>query len=118
MTAPVKHTTKDTPTGEEKSIILPGMLLGKYGKYEKIKRIGRGGQGDVYLVKDKSDQSQWVIKTCLLENLSDKQASLALGEAKKLAELKHPNIVQLREWTVFDNELLMVLEFCETGDLH
>lgn len=41
-----------------------------------------------------------------------------MGEAKKLEELRHPNIIAQVDWEVQDNVLRIILEYGDGGDLH
>ena len=70
-----------------------GDLVG--GQYEVTGCIGRGGLGWVYLAQDHNVEKKWVVLKGLL-NTGDHDARVAaLAERRFLAEVNHPDIVNI-----------------------
>lgn len=99
----------------------PGGLPKTIGKYEVIKLLGRGGMGSVYLGKD-PDLGRFVaIKTLLpftaLTSADTRKELLHrfLREAKSIAQLNHPNIVNIYGIGRTENALYLAMEFLD-GD--
>ena len=93
--------------------------MGSYkALYEEKKIIGKGNFGSATLVcrKDKPDQF-FIAKKILFGNLSDKEQQSASNEAKLLKELKHPHIVDYVETFIVDGTFIIIMEYCEEGDL-
>ena len=88
--------------------------------YKQIKLLGQGSFGKAFLVENNTDKSVAVIKTMVLENMSDKEQKEAYLEAKILEKLNHPNIIKFIE--VFRSSkptatLNIVMDYAEGGDL-
>ncbi len=73
----------------------PADLTGKrLGPFQLEAAIGRGGSAVVYEARDERLQRQVAIKVYAFED-DVKAAARALGEARMLASLQHPNIAQV-----------------------
>lgn len=102
--------------------------------YKQLKLLGQGSFGKAFLVENTTDkvsfkkyiitkiilQSLAVIKTMILQNMSDKEQKEAFLEAKILEKLNHPNIIKFIE--VFRSSkptstLNIVMDFAKGGDL-
>ncbi|EAS03928.2 plant dual-specificity MAP kinase kinase family domain protein (macronuclear) [Tetrahymena thermophila SB210] len=86
-------------------------------KYKEIELIGRGTQGSAMLVECRSDKKRYVSKKVILTNLSEKDQNNAIQELKLLREMKHPNIVKFIESYKEKNKVIIIMEYCEYGDL-
>lgn len=78
--------------------------------------------GVAQLVTSLEDSSQYVAKKINLGNLNEKERRAALSEvsctqAEVLSNLRHPNVVGYRESFIDEGELIIVMEYCEGGDL-
>ncbi len=95
-------------------------LIGKeIGKYRITERIGRGGMADVYLgIHTHLDRkvAVKVLHSHLLEG-GDFVARFK-REAKAVANLRHPNIVQVYDFDVQDEMIFMVMEYIDGVSLH
>ena len=90
----------------------PLSQLESLGRYTLIRELGRGGMSVVYLAKDKELGREVAIKCVDTSDPSAaKLAERLRSEAKLLAQLNHPNIVQLYDVVEQDNILGLVIEF-------
>lgn len=94
------------------------MLL---GGYTLLRRLGEGGMAEVFLARQKSKQGierLCVIKR-ILRTISQDPSFVKsfVVEAKLLAQLNHPNIVQLLELGEDNGEHFMALEYVDGCDL-
>ncbi len=79
--------------------------------FEKV--LGRGGMGVVYLAQDMRLQRLVAIK-CLDVNVTDEALTERLRrEAKVLAQLNHPNIVQVYDFIDDGQTLALVMEYVQ-----
>jgi len=65
--------------------------------FEKIEQIGEGTYGKVYLARNKETQEQVALKKIRMDNEKEGFPITAIREIKILKELRHENIVQLKE---------------------
>ncbi len=90
------------------------MLGEQIGKYKIISCIGRGGMADVY--KALHPELDRVVALKVLNRAlvhSPEMLERFRREARAIAALRHPNIVQVFDLDVIDNIYFMVMEFVE-----
>jgi len=94
-------------------------LSGKFlGKYEVLERIGRGGMADVY--KGRHERLDRIVAIKVLHSyLAEGDDFLARfeREARAVASLRHPNIVQVYDFDLQDDDMYMVMEYIGGGSL-
>jgi NIMA (never in mitosis gene a)-related kinase len=85
-------------------------------EYQKVRLIGRGRFSEVFLARHRGTGEMVAVKKVIV---SDPDASKHLfDEARLLRKLpRHPNIVHCRSIACYRNDLFMVLEVAERGDL-
>jgi serine/threonine protein kinase/Flp pilus assembly protein TadD len=95
---------------EEVTPLLPGTRL---GSYEIIKELGHGGMGDVFQAR--SDIGLNVAIKVLPDYYAQdpERVSRFESEARKMAQLKHPNIAGIHGREVEDGWRFLVLEYVE-----
>ncbi len=71
----------------------------RIGRYDVLREIGAGGMGVVWLARDPTLDREAALK--VLHHVSPEATTRLLREARSLARLSHPNVVQ-----VFDTDLL------------
>ena len=93
-----------------------GRVLG--GRYRLVTPLGTGASAHVYLADDVSLKRQVAIKV-LHPALAGDQAFLKRfrAEARAVAALNHPNILQVYDWGEQDGEPYLVLEYLAGGSL-
>jgi serine/threonine protein kinase len=91
---------------------LPLNQLQSLGRYKLVRELGRGGMSVVYLAQDPELGREVAIKCVDTQDKSTaKLADRLRFEAKLLAQLNHPNIVQLYDVVEQENILGLVIEF-------
>lgn len=97
-------------------------LIGQiYGSYRLIRLIGSGGFANVYLGEHKLLSTKAAIKILGVDRLEEHETERFLQEAKIIAELRHPNIIRLLEFSIQDGRPFLVMEYVPGGtlaDLH
>src|SRR5574341_358470 len=92
---------------------LEGKML---GRYQLSERIGRGGMADVYRGYQPNLERAVAVKVLHPHLLEDPSfAERFRREAKSVAALHHPNIIQVIDFDTQGDYLFMVMEFVEGG---
>merc|ERR1712196_1577 len=84
----------------------------KVSDFEKIKLIGRGAYGEVFKVRRKEDDLMYVIKRISLGELDEKEQMDAIKEVRLMADIEHPHVVKYYDSMVKDDQLHIVMEYC------
>lgn len=85
--------------------------------YEEVKIIGRGQYGKAHLVRSTKDQNFYIAKAIELICLATKERETALQEVTLLSRLNHPNIVKYYHNFMVSDTLVIIMQYCEGGDL-
>jgi len=96
-----------------------GSLNGKLlGKYQVLERIGLGGMAEVYRGRHERLDRDVAIKV-LHPALNNDPEFLARfeREARLVATLRHPNIVQMYDFDIQGDQVFMVMEYIAGGTL-
>lgn len=89
--------------------------------YKLRQRLGKGAQGSVFLVENKIDKKEYVLKK--IECDDESEANKAFKEAMALQDLQHPYICGYKEFFVtWDKQesamcVCIVMEYYKLGDL-
>jgi serine/threonine-protein kinase len=87
--------------------------------YEIQEELGHGGMGIVYKAKDEKLGRVVALKMILARHyISDQILTRFQAEAEAVAQLQHPNIVQLHDHGQHDNLPYFTLEFMAGGSLN
>ncbi|WP_372369877.1 protein kinase [Candidatus Uabimicrobium sp. HlEnr_7] len=88
------------------TIILKELQSSQFGlstdRYQVLEKIGQGGMGSVYKVQDMKLQRIVALKTISLNNDQNGEQRF-LREARVMASLKHPNILNIIDLGVHEN---------------
>jgi WD40 repeat protein/tRNA A-37 threonylcarbamoyl transferase component Bud32 len=104
-----------SPSGKDtcetlRSVEIPG--------YEVLEELGRGGMGVVYKARQHGLDRFVALKMILsASQASAAEAARFMHEAKTIALLKHPNVVQVHEFGSQDGKPFFSLEYLEGGSL-
>lgn len=113
-----EETKKEETTKKEDAVPLLGQKGGTAPcKYYKRKLIGNGSYGEAWLVESATDGSISVCKVMDLGKMSARDKQYAYSEIKCLANCSHPNIIRYSEDAEENDQLLIVMEFADSGDL-
>ena len=96
-------------------MLQPGQII---QDYEIIKPLGKGKFSIVYMAKRQSDDFVCALKKInIFDMMVPKQRDKCMKEVRLLQSLDHPNIVKLLESIIDKNDLLIIVEWAEKGDL-
>lgn len=82
-------------------------------KYQKLEKIGEGTYGVVYKARNVETSELVALKRIRLESEDEGIPCTAIREIALLKELKHPNIVNLKDVVHTDKKLTLVFEFLD-----
>jgi tRNA A-37 threonylcarbamoyl transferase component Bud32 len=95
--------------------LAPGNVI---GNYEIIKTIAQGGMGMVYLARHRFIQREVALKVLFPKLTSDKEFTLRFQrEGQEMAQLRHPNIVEVYDASVADGVYYLAIEYLPGGTL-
>ena len=113
------HNVTDTLViGMTTSLSPEEVEWGEAGLYYKKRGVlGQGSSGTVYHVESIVDGKAWVLKCVSWVGATDDVKESARTEASILKKCTHPNIVSVKETYEDATRFVMVMEYCEGGDL-
>jgi tetratricopeptide (TPR) repeat protein/predicted Ser/Thr protein kinase len=83
------------------------------GRYSIEKRLGAGGMGEVYLGRDAALGRKLAIKRVRADRDGPRSAERLQNEARALARLSHPNVVQVYEVGEHEGQTFVAMEYVE-----
>ena len=99
-----------TGGGQAQPRTTPELAIGDtFGRYQVRRLLGRGGMGQVYLARDITLGRSVALK--IITDAGD--ANRFLDEARAIARLNHPNIVQLYDFETYRKGLVLALEYVD-----
>jgi NIMA (never in mitosis gene a)-related kinase len=102
-------------TGQGPVMLKNGQVI---QNYEIVKPLGKGKFSIVYMAKRLIDNSMCALKKInIFDMMVPKQREKCLKEVRLLQSMDHPNIVKLKDSFIDNNELLIIVEWAEKGDL-
>lgn len=117
VTLPISEDRESLIPPEESADFAPGTVLG--GSYRLIRRLGRGGMGDIHLASHERLPGQFVVKVLSADLVNDQDAFRRFRqEAVVMANIRHPNVVQLVDFNFTLAGLpYLVMEYLPGKDL-
>lgn len=92
--------------------------LNRIGDFQVVRILGRGGNGSVYLARDLQLHREVAIKIPHRDALtSEHMRARFLQEAKLVAGLRHPHIVEIYQVGETSEFPYLVFEYCQSGSL-
>ena len=104
----------DGESPQAESVPAPPATL---GRYQVRGTLGAGGFGAVYLGHDVQLDRPVAIKVLHANASSARAGELALQEARRLAQLRHPGIVAVHDVGVHEGQVYIVSEYLDGPDL-
>eukprot|EP01029_Cantina_marsupialis_P022713 TRINITY_DN555_c0_g1_i1.p1 TRINITY_DN555_c0_g1~~TRINITY_DN555_c0_g1_i1.p1 ORF type:complete len:484 (-),score=114.05 TRINITY_DN555_c0_g1_i1:860-2311(-) len=86
-------------------------------RYEKLELLGVGGFGAAYLVRDRRNEKELVMKEINMGGVPQSMRDAARREVELLQRFRHPNIVGYQESFLDKRKLHIIMEYCDFGDL-
>ncbi len=86
------------------------------GNYRLMRLLGRGSFAEVYLGEHTRLRTQSAIKV-LYTHLADYNVEEFLTEARTIARLEHPNIVEVLDYDVQEGTAFLVMKYASNGSL-
>jgi tetratricopeptide (TPR) repeat protein/predicted Ser/Thr protein kinase len=83
----------------------------RLGRYALLRVLGEGGMGVVFAAYDEELDRRVAIKLLTPRGGAAQDREWLLGEAKAMARLSHPNIVQVYDVGTYDGQLFLAMEF-------
>lgn len=89
------------------------------GMYKTIKKLGQGGFGKVYLVEDRLTSTKFAIKYIDITFFMSKADLVKeiFRESKTLSVLQHKNIISLQRTFLYENNIVLIMEYAPDGEL-
>lgn len=84
----------------------------KLENYEMVKQLQGNKNNQIYLIKNKKDNSKKILKIIQIRNFSKQ-----IREVQIHKKLDHKYIIGLIDFEIKDNEIWILLEYAEYGDL-
>lgn len=88
----------------------------RLGNYSLVRLLGRGSFADVYLGEHVHLKTEAAVKVLDMRLTNDDMQDF-LKEARTIAHLKHPSIIQVLEFDVEDNTPFLVMDYAAHGTL-
>ncbi|XP_036387879.1 myosin light chain kinase 2, skeletal/cardiac muscle [Megalops cyprinoides] len=79
--------------------------------------LGGGRFGTVHTCMEKTSGLKLAAKIITARNAKERVSDMALNEIQVMNQLSHPNIIQLYDAFVSKNQVFLILEFVEGGEL-
>ncbi len=107
---------KPLPSSEDtdESCLTPDLIeRGSIGKYDILYEISRGGMGVVYKAQHKQLGKEVALKILKQGKTSSSRVQRFKQEGQLVAQLSHPNIVQLYDWEEEEGLYYYTMEYIE-----
>jgi tRNA A-37 threonylcarbamoyl transferase component Bud32 len=111
------RTIASLPLGEHGVVEEPSEPVPIVAGYEIERELGRGGMGVVYQALHTALKRRVALKMILAAQAQTEERARFMSEANAVAQLKHPNIVQIYEIGEAEGRPFFSLEFVDGGSL-
>jgi tRNA A-37 threonylcarbamoyl transferase component Bud32 len=101
--------------------VLGGGRGPRMGKYRLVRRLAEGGMGEIFIARAEGRagfEKVVVLKRILQQNVADRDAvAMFMDEARLMAALNHPNIVQVYDFGTAAGGHFFAMEYVHGEDL-
>jgi len=97
--------------------IKPRPGLSFYADFHVLEELGQGAYGKAFKAQRLADGDIVVAKQITTESMSMREKLETKQEVKVLAHMDHPNVVKYYSAYAEEREMIIVMEYCEEGDL-
>ncbi len=112
----VTRTLDEHPSSRGAGLV-PATIGTTIGRYVVLGTRGEGGMGTVYEAFDRTLDRRVAVKV-LRRDFASRDATRLVREAKALAQLSHPNVVQVYEVGEVDGQTFVAMELVQGRTLH
>jgi len=102
----------------EENININNRVGNRLKDFRIIKELGKGSYGTVFTVMSLIDEKIYVMKRMELNHLKEKQQRECYREVGILKKVNHPNIIKYYSSFLEKNNLYIIMEYAENGDLY
>lgn len=102
--------SESIPSGARPVALSPGAMV---GRYRLLRLLGVGGMGVVYLAEDPELDRLVAIKLLRPDLWKGAEADVLQREARAMARLSHPNVVQVYDAGAVDGQLFLAMEYVD-----
>ena len=95
----------------------PSSTIDPFSDLQDLGIIGRGQYSAVHKARRRSDGRLVAVKQVQIYDMDSDGRRECVNETRILASLSHPNIIQYLNYFTHDNDLYLILELAEMGDL-
>ncbi|CAF0941365.1 unnamed protein product [Didymodactylos carnosus] len=88
-----------------------------WNKYELMDKLGEGSFGTVFRVKNKESNLFYAMKTIVKKPGNKSKVTSLDNEVNLSKEVNHPNLIRLEEVLESSQNLYLIIELCEGGEL-
>lgn len=86
--------------------------------YEVVEQVDRGGFGAIYRARHEESGEEVALKVMLPQVAAQQdKVQMFLRETENAMALRHPNVVELRDYGCSDGTFFFTMEFCEGGNV-
>ena len=109
---PTRHRRDVTPVRVGLEVSTPQLPSStRIGRFVIMRKLGEGGMGIVYAAYDEELDRKIAIKLVRASSDDSRARAQTLGEAKAMARLSHPHVVQVYEVGEFNGQVFLAMEY-------
>ena len=108
--SPSLATRESSTLGRDQPLLEAPVVVEQWGRFLLRRKLGQGGYGDVYSAYDPQLDRVVALKLLKPSRCSSDQAQQLLGEARMLAQVRHPNVASVYGADLYDGQAGLWME--------